>query len=346
MATTNINRINEIQTQLTACSKETYRRDEVLPALKELQAQIVSLVFDETHAERGKLQIWDVRDHLSKMTETYGVSESGTLNSVLDGCNDLGNLIAAEISGGNGERKAFRALDHVHCHKRVLTNVEFTADDRRTELDAIVFTNKAVFIIEVKNSKKNILIDECGNYYRNRDLMIFDKNIGEKMNDKDLLLRQALEVSGWQNPNIISLVVFTNNQISVENQYQYIRTAFLSNLPHIIQCYEGPILYTDAEMDRMCSAVSSVACKEAYPLAMDVAQFKQNLAMALAELEDAAAGNNYIEEDEIPKAQIMANNLKEGPKNRKPFRNTLVATGAVAAIAGLAILVFQKVKRG
>ena len=74
--------------------------------------------------------------------------------------------ISAEFSGNAGEQKVFRALDNLGCQNSVLHNVELEFDGRRTEIDAIVFTNHAIFIIEIKNSKKNIFIDENGEFYR------------------------------------------------------------------------------------------------------------------------------------------------------------------------------------
>lgn len=60
------------------------------------------------------------------------------------------NLIKSEFSGNAGERKAFWSIDTIRCKKTVLKNVEFRNGEHRTELDGIVFTVKAIFVIEVR----------------------------------------------------------------------------------------------------------------------------------------------------------------------------------------------------
>lgn len=60
-------------------------------------------------------------------------------------------MIKSEFSGNAGERKAFWSIDTIRCKKTLLKNVEFRNGEHRTELDGIVFTDKAIFVIEVKN---------------------------------------------------------------------------------------------------------------------------------------------------------------------------------------------------
>lgn len=67
MTNINIDRINKIISQITACSKDAYHREEVLPELLELQKQLINLVFNGTHAEIGRLRIWDVERHLKRL---------------------------------------------------------------------------------------------------------------------------------------------------------------------------------------------------------------------------------------------------------------------------------------
>lgn len=286
---TNTNRINELVTQITAFSKEAYPHEALLPELLELQKQLIYLVFNDTHAEYSRLRIWDVENHLQKLNEECGHTADDQLEKVIADCKVICNMIKSEFSGNAGERKAFWSLETVRCKNRILKNVEFNFDGHRTELDAIMLTNKAVFVIEVKNPGKDIYIDERGNYCRVGDTMTFDKNIGERMNDKVFLLRKALCSSGIDDPNIVNIVVFTNNAVRVDNRYPYINTCFLSDLPHIIEQYTGETFYTDADIDKMVECVLMAECKETYPLPIDMAKFKINFATVVAMLEEASA---------------------------------------------------------
>lgn len=291
-------RISEIMSQLTACDKEKYHKEELLPALLELQKQLVQLVFDEKHAELSKFRIWDVQSHLKqKSIDADGVL-SAEVNKVDASCKVISNMIAGECSGRAGERKAFWSLETVRCDNLLLKNVELKSGQCRTELDGIMFTSKAIFVIEVKNSKRDICIDPHGNYYRIGQFMNFDKNIGERMNEKTHLLRNALIAAGVSNPHIVNIVVFTNNAIHVDNQYPHINTCFLSELPHFIEGYHQENIYSHSDIEHMHTSVKAAQCQEAYPLEIDMAQFKLDFATLLTLLE-----MNNAKEEESPTEQ-------------------------------------------
>lgn len=278
-------RINEIMAQLTACDQEKYRKEEVIPALLELQQQLVQLVFDEKHAELSKYRIWDVQRHLAQMNIDVGDFLFPEVDSINARCKIINNMIASEFSGRAGERKAFWSLETVRCDNLLLKNVELKSSQHRTELDGIMFTSKGIFIIEVKNSKRDISIDTHGNYYRIGQTMIFDKNIGERMNEKTHLLRNALIAAGVSDPHIANIVVFTNNAIQIDNQYPHINTCFLSELPHFIEGYQHEAIYTHDDIQNMHDTVKEAQCQEAYPLEIDMAQFKLDFATLLTLLE-------------------------------------------------------------
>jgi hypothetical protein len=55
------------------------------------------------------------------------------------------------------------------------------------------------------------------------------------MNDKEYVLRKALEKDGFDNVPVKSLVVFTNDEIEIKNENEFIKTCTLSELPHLIE---------------------------------------------------------------------------------------------------------------
>jgi len=282
---TTTERIHEIVSAMTSFPTELIHKSSLQAELLKLQEELVTATYNGNHAENAKLRVWDVVNHLKKLNEEREYVADEELAIFVDGCKLLSNAIHAEITGNAGERKAARSLEIVQSKKHVLRNIEFKSDDRRTELDFIVFTEKAIFIIEVKNPQKDIYIDERGNYCRVSDEMHFDKNIGENMNDKTYLLRQALSAAGYESLNIQSMVLFTNNKINVDNHFEHIQIAFLSDLPHKIEKYNGANLYTDVDIAKMVECVTSRACKESYPLPFDIDKFKYDFATLVAKLE-------------------------------------------------------------
>lgn len=285
----NATRKSEIIKAMPSFSKERYPKSELLPELFKLQSELVDLTFNGDHAENAQLKIWDVYNHLAKLNEVNGHVADDMLEKFWCGCKTVNESIRGEISGNRGEYKAFRSLETVHTAKIVLQNIELCSGDHRTELDLIVFTEKAVFILEVKNPTMDVVIDERGNYCRVRDgKLSFDKNVGERMNDKDFLLRQVLQAAGIENPNIVNLMVFTNNNIQVTNKFPYIQHCFLSSLPHLVDCYEGEVLYSQATISKMVEATEAAKCPESYPLPLDIVEFKQDFANLMVALEGAS----------------------------------------------------------
>ncbi len=354
MENTNINRCNEIMSQITAFSKEAYYKADLLPELLELQNQLVYLVFNGTHAEFSSLRIWDVERHLEQMNEACNHPADALLMKVEDSCKQICNMIKSEFAGNAGERKAFWSIDTIRKKKAVLKNVELLSGNHRTELDGIVFTESAVFIIEVKNPRKDIYIDERGNYCRVGTTMHFDKNIGEQMNEKAYLLKKALTNSGITDPVIESIVVFTNNAVRVDNNYPYINTCFLSDMPHIIEQYSSGSHYSDADIRRMADAVKAAQCHEVYPIPMDMGSFKRDFASLLAILEEStmAAVEEHMAQGEIDSAasEVHAENVApvEATKPIRVDRHSKIVggIGALITVTGaIGALAYKALKR-
>lgn len=281
-------RKNEIIKAMPSFAKDIYIKEELLPELLQLQSELVNLTFNGEHAEQASLKTWDVYNHLVALNEErdHPVSDE-QMHRFWVGCKAITEAIKGEITGNKGECKALRSIETVRAKHTFLRNIELSSGAHKTELDIILFTEKAIFAIEVKNPARDIIIDGKGNYCRNNNGYIsFDKNIGEKMNDKTFLLRGVLQEAGIENPNIISLLVFTNNNITVTNNYPYIQHCFLSSLPHLIDNYEGEEIYTDEAISHMVSSVEEAKCTGDYAAPIDVNRFKQEFADLMVTLEN------------------------------------------------------------
>ena len=97
----------------------------------------------------------------------------------------------------------------------IIKNLEICEDEYHTEIDGLVLTSAGITIIEVKNSSKNIYIDEKGNYYRTGSYNKLDCNIADKMRVREQAVRDILEKAGFENVKISSVVFFTNVMIEV-----------------------------------------------------------------------------------------------------------------------------------
>lgn len=332
------NRVKEIITAIQPFSKEAYMKKELLPEYFELEKKLVNLTFNDIHAEKGNLRIWDVENHLEKLNDECGHPADTELEEFKEGCKFISNAIKSECSGQAGENKAFRSLETMRCKNKIIKNVELSRGNHRTEIDALVFTEKAIFIIEVKNPHRDIYIDERGNYCRVGNTIHLESNIGEKMNEKTFLLKEALKSEGIEDNNIVSLVVFTNSIISVDNRYEFIKISFLSTLPHIIENYCSNNQFTDYDIDRMIVCVKKAECKEAYPPKFDFTQFKLNFATLMSKLEEASEKRSEDNPENVSetiakksvKATIPITGNNFASKNLPVFDVIYKAVGALA----------------
>lgn len=286
-----MNRVNEIASSFTSFAKDAYHKTEVLPELFALQTELVAKTFPQG-TQTTELKIWDVERYLDEMNAECGGVVTEQLEAFKKDCRYICNLIKAEISGNRGEMKAFESLSRIRGEHTILKNIELSNDEMRSELDAVVITRNGAFIVEVKNTSRNIFIDEEGNYYRTGEFLRWDSHIGEKMQVKKTLLREALAAKGLVDIPIYEVVVFTNNRVEVQNKCKTLKTCFLSQLPYIIdKCRDAVISF--AEMDLAVQAISEANIERTYPFEFDVEAFKINYANIIVKLEEAKEAKNH-----------------------------------------------------
>ena len=339
------NRVNEMMATMKSFSKDKYQKNELLTEMFALQQEIVGLTFNGDHASTADLKIWDVERHLEQLNQDCGNVADEELQRFKEGSKILCNLIKAEISGNRGEAKAFRTLQYIHSKNIILKNVELSDGDRRTELDAVVITPGVVTIVEVKNTAKNIFIDENGDYYRTGESLRWDCNIAEKMALKEELLKKVLADDGIEDVQIRSIVVFTDNRIEVQNKYSRIRTCFVSQLAYIIDGFKSSTNMSEEEMEHIEGLIKEAECKEAYPFDFDVAQYKMDFATLMAVLEEASAKAEEpeYEQEVVNEKKSVWTVLKNAFTSRYAgYAGSAAAAAAVTFISTVAISAIRK----
>lgn len=334
------NRANEITSTMKSFSKDKYQKSELLTEMFALQQEIVGLTFNGEHASVADLKIWDVEKHLEQLNQDCGNVADEELQRFKEGSKTLCNLIKAEISGNRGEAKAFRALQHIRSKNIMLKNVELSDGDRHTELDAIVVTPDVITIVEVKNTAKDIFIDENGDYYRTGEYLRWDCNIAEKMALKEDLLKKVLADDGIKDIQIRNIVVFTDNRIEVRNKYFGIRTCFVSQLAYIIDGFKSSTNMNEQRMERIEEVIKEAESKEAYPFDFDVAQYKMDFATLMAILEEASA---KAEDLEFKHEKVIEyKNVWAVLKNALTSRYAGSAAAAITFISTVAVSAIRK----
>ena len=345
--TTNAQRVNELMNSMKAFGKEKYHKSEMLYEMLKLQAEMVHLTFNVEHAATADLKIYDVEKHLEQMNKDCGNVADGELQKFQAGAYELSSLIRAEICGAKGESKAFHTLQYVQSRNRVLKNIELSDGNLRTELDAAVVLPGMVVIIEVKNTSKNILIDEEGNYFRVGEHTVWDCNIAEKMAAKEMLLKRAFATGRYQSIPVKSVVVFTNNKIRVQNESQSFSKCYVNQLPRILDDLASEALLSESEMDEIATLIQNAECPESYCCEMDTNQFKKDFAELMAILEEAPVVLDKTEEKKPVEEVTLKTSDHDGKAKQKNSKAVgYFGTALASAIITLLLTKTAKALKG
>lgn len=345
-------KVKELVNKIKSFQKTRYCKADIEAELRALQRELLSLVFDEEHVLNANLKIWDAFNQLVAENEEKGGVATELLEVLREDCKMFNNAIRAEISGNYGENQVFHRLTGLKGKHSILRNIELSDEAGRTELDMIVLTEKAQIIVEVKNTKKDVFIDETGNYYRKGEYQSFDCNIKEKMNYREALLRnvirEKLQEKGKET-NIIKLVVFTNYRMEIRNKCEELMTCFLGELPYIIDDYNGECLYSEEEINQMAENISDSAESTEYKYEMDMQKFKEDFARVVVTLENF---EEQQEEETVPEQEnqfeipyFLTEEYAEEQKKIKKVVGTVVGLASVFGLGVAFANAVSKVRR-
>lgn len=273
----------KINSSIKSFAKEKFSRDEYFQELQRFSKEMINLTFGEEQKEYFSLR--NVIGKLNSENKECGEKATTELNLVCEDLKKVQNEICAQESGRKGENKIFKCLDTVTCKRDIIKNVCLSYENHHTELDAVVITSKAVFLIEVKNSLKDTLIDGKGNLFRMSERNVrLNQNIGEKMIDKEYILRKCLEKATHRKTKIVPLVVFSNSETKVTNEYKYIQICYASTISKLIEYYDGEDIYSDEDFEKIKNTLEKERTIDYFEAPIDVGKFKENYLSCLTKM--------------------------------------------------------------
>ena len=334
----NERRIEELVSTMKSFEKETYHKSEILPELLELQREVVALTFEEGTEGIENLRIWDAKRKLEEKNQSRNGIAKEEFDRFAKMSGKVSNAISAEISGNRGEYYVFNKLERLRCENTVIKNLELSDGESKTELDAVVVTRKGIFIIEVKNSRKDIFISEEGGFYRTGEYNTYDCNIGEKMRFREALVKKILWKEGKERINIHSIVVFTNNRISVHNENRELKTCFLEQLLYNICNMDRDFFYEESEIEEIKELLEAARCKESYPFDFDIKEFKRDFASLIVKLENTQEEERKEETiEETKERMVTRSKMRQRREGERAKRKKMVARRNIEAVASVAI---------
>lgn len=96
------------------------------------------------------------------------------------------------------------------------------------------------------------------------------------MDEREALLRKALERAGMDYLKIFKIVTFTNPRLDVECKYHYIKVCPSNYLPSFIERFTSNQWYSYEDICTMTEAVTEVKCPEEYKMSIDMTEFKRD----------------------------------------------------------------------
>lgn len=262
---------------LKGLSKDVYSREELLPEMVQLEKEMAQIVFEDgLDIPAEYVHMSYIMKHLHEMNNVAGNVADQELKRLSRLASIFSNHVRAQQSGITGEDRVEQYLDYMKSNHVVLRNLQLSDGVHNTEIDFLVLKQGVATIVEVKNSKRDIYIDEVGDMYKIGRYENFDSHLGAKMDFRAEVIKQLLKDAGFENMKIEKVVVFTNNRIQVQKDYRGFRVCFLSRLPHLIDDFYGTgVIQFTKHLQQIADFIQSKDLNEYYPFDMDVQEFKE-----------------------------------------------------------------------
>ena len=262
---------------LKGLSKDVYSREELLPEMDLLEEEMAQIVFEDgLDIPSEYVHMSYIMKHLHIMNNAAGNVADDELKKLSRLSNVFSNHVRAQQSGITGEDKVEHYLGYMKSNHIVLRNLQLSDGMHNTEIDFLVLKQGVATIVEVKNSRRDVYIDENGDMYKTGRYENFDSHLGAKMDFRAEIIKQLLKDAGFENMRIEKVVVFTNNRIQVQKDYRGFRVCFLSRLPHLIDDFYGTgVIQFTKHLQQMADYIQSKDLNAYYPFEMDVQEFKE-----------------------------------------------------------------------
>ncbi len=336
-----LKRFKSIKETLKPYGTGVFDRNEELVEMQKFKDKIISLTFNEEHANLAHLNLIDVYKHFVQLNNESENRVDELLKEFETSNKDLHNFIKGLESGEKGEKKALRYLDSIKTEHIILSNIELSDENTRSEIDFVVITPHELTIVEVKNTKRNIYISESGAYYRTGEFNTFDCQIKEKLNIKEQLLRKALGNDLSKNIQINKILLFTDSRIQVQNQCTEVNVCFADQLSLMIGYFDNASLNESVKMNDIKEAILKAEQKTKYPINFDLEKYKEEYAYLLSCLEEHSLRterDNSIKEEQVMNEREVFDETyeKEEIKQRIENKNFLSSKYFKLACGGLA----------
>lgn len=152
---------------LKGLSKNVYSREELLPEMDLLEEEMARIVFEDgLDIPSEYVHMSYIMKRLHIMNNEAGNVADQELKKLSRLASIFSNHVRAQQSGITGEDRVEQYLGYMKSNHVVLRNLQLSDGVHNTEIDFLVLKQGVATIVEVKNSKRDVYIDEAGDMYK------------------------------------------------------------------------------------------------------------------------------------------------------------------------------------
>ena len=330
-------RIAELKARLAGhgpSEEERYTNQEVVDSLVDLQEAMANEVFALNHADHFAAR--DIMLHFGALAAEYGLQESDEFHRLSMNMRSLGCKIGSLKKGFAGERRTKEGLRVMTFDPdvRILYNLTLQDEVSKTEYDAIVITPYGIFVVESKNFRGAAYINEKGMLQRQDDVLA-EYNLGEKMNNKEFLLRNCL--GDLASVPYQGLLLYVDESANIIDDYKQIPIVFCNTVASVIRGFDKGENHISSEQVReIVKRITEHSVENKYPCRVDCRQIIDDFALLMSEIEERADEVNQKENDKVAARPVFHEVPKVQPQTVKVQKRRVwpQVLGGVALFAG------------
>ena len=223
--------------------------------------------------------------------------------------------MAITMSGIKGERLVTRTLEFIsRPNTQVFRNVYVSDGLSQTELDAVVLTDAAVIVLEIKKVKSDLTLTEDGRMVFAGNECHDDIPLCEKMVLKQKLLKKYLErqlaVKGLNIPVFVdSYIVFSAPKgqfIYIDDRYHREKHCFRTGLNKTIENYLGCAYYKETELEQLGGIISEMETKvKRFETKLNFGEIRRSLAEAMVVLQGDKSKKRLLSRPVSTRRQLL-----------------------------------------
>ena len=333
-------------------SSKRYTHDELKNECFALEAELLKRVFQDDYREN--MRLIDLIRHLEDIAASRGLDGNETFGELMRNLRELRFLIASGINGDKGERRARRALEWLPIDHKTIYGLQLEYDGYVDEYDAIVLTVDGVFIIEVKYSACNTVIDARGNLCSKTRTHHKAYNLGERMQSKEFTLWKTLQAAGVEldRNRIHGVLLYANDDSEIDDLFGRVKVCRCGDINYYISDFSGADRVIDHDaIGAIKSALEHSGTQMLFKPSVDFGVIRERFECVMALIDESMEACPMDEAIELPADDRIhtANEteLEEGLRRSNSFSWRDVASivgafgGGMAAMLGLAALCKQ-----